>query len=800
MPGMNALLADRTLAPPSLLFQRLLSLVFFATTAYAVADYPFARVFLGVLLAAYTVCLLAQPAAWLLLLPIVLPLVNLAPWSGRFYLEDFDFFVWATLASALWQGAYSLSVRPRFTAAPWLLIAFFLTTHCIAAVRGLLPFAALDANAFNNYYSHYNALRVGKSLLWAVLLIPPLLRAFAGNPERARNYLSLGVCLGLIGTGCAVLWERGVLSDLLYGESIYAKLRDLTDFSSDYRITGLFSEMHTGGEAIDGYLAMAWPFALGSLATDGSRWRMGIGTMALLAGLYSALVTFSRGTYLAVAVSLLAFAVSYSTDFLRSGVSAQGYWPVPLILLGTVVACALLYGKGGYYAMIAALGILGGAVVLSFLKSLRRDLRAMLLAGLFLAGFALMMRGLVTSKWVNNGLAESLAICLPLSVALLLAGLFVGNRAREIFKLRGLGISLIFAVTLIAVCVPSLSGSYMKARFSTVEGDAGGRMEHWKHAVSLMDSSWDTFAFGMGLGVFPHAYLWGKETEKSSIAALQKQEGRANTYLQLSNSMDLAMGQRISLEAGEPYTLSLDAKAQAKNSSLEISICRRHIIAPWDSECVSTTKTIESSRWQHLDWAFNIGAVGDSFRLGRRPLVLRITHFHYGPQSDNNLPLDFIGIDNLKLLDRYGEDHLINGNFKAGLDNWYPSSDHYHLPLHIKNLWVNVYFEQGLLGLFAFGALSFYALACGVRLAKRGDLFALTLLSSLLGAFSVGLIGTLYDVPRVIFFFFLLLFALLAQDPAHWSVAPKNRHPDHAKLPGSPARRGSFVKPPFKTS
>jgi len=792
---MNARFADTAIALPSLWFQRLLALVLFAATAYGVAEYPYARLFLAALLAAYLILLHFRPTAWLLVLPVVLPLVNLAPWSGRFYLEDFDLFIAATLAAAFWQGAYSRSGRPRFARVPGLLIALFLATHCIALLRGLLPFAALDANAFSNYYSHYNALRVGKSLLWAALLIPPLLRVFGGDPARARGDLSLGVCLGLVGTGFAVLWERGVFSDLLYGENIYAKVSGLTNFSSNYRITALFAEMHTGGEAIDGYLSMAWPFALGSLVAAGPFWRTALGASALPAGLYSALVTFSRGTYVAVAVSLLTFALGYTKQlFRRGGASATRLWPIPPILLAAAGGCVLLYGKGGFYALIAALAILGGATVLGFLPSLRGEWRAMSLAGLFLAGFVLMMRGLLTSKWASNSLPESLSLSLPLSAALLLAGLFIGGRAREAASLRGLGVSLVFVGLLFAVCVPGLSGSYVQSRFSTVEGDFGTRFEHWQHAVGLMGSSWEVHAFGMGLGVFPHAYLWGKENEKSSIAALQ--EDGANTYLKLSNSMDLAIGQRLGLEAGEPYTLSLDARTLAANATLDLSICRRHIISPSDYECVAASKPINPGAWQHLDWKFNIGALGDGLSLGRRPLVLRIIHFYYNPQGANNLPLDFVDVDNIKLMDRYGEDHVVNGNFQAGLDRWYPYSDHLHLPLHIKNLWVDVYFEQGLLGLAAFSGLNLYALACGIRLAKRGDLFALTLLSSLAGLLSVGLVGTLYDVPRVIFLFFLLQFALLAQDPAQLTFGRPARKPGHA--PQAPAKRGSFIQTPLK--
>ena len=777
----------------SLLIQRLSSLLVIVMTVYCVVDYPFARVPLGLALAAYAAWLLIQPSIWLLVLPLVLPLVNLAPWSGRFYLEDFDFFIGITVAGALWHGAYSSVGRPRFARVPRLLVAFFFLTHCIALLRGLLPFAPIEANAFNNYYSHYNALRVGKSLILAVLLIPPLLRAFGKDRERARNHLVLGVSLGLIGAGIAILWERGVVLDLLYGRNLYEKLSNLTNFSSEYRATALFSEMHTGGEAIDGYLAMAWPFALAILAASRSWWSVAVGMVGLPAGLYSALVTFSRGTYMAVSVSLLTFAVPYCREFFRRAAMVKTSWLVPFVLLAVMSACALLYGKGGHYAMVAALGIMTGSILLIFFNNVRMEVRAILMIGLLVVGFVLMMRGLVTSKWVNNGFSTSLAISLPISLATLWAGIFIGGQARQIISLRGLCASLVFFAVLIAVCVPALSGSYMKSRFSTTQGDFGGRVNHWMHALGLMDSSVSAHLFGMGLGVFPRAYLSGNEQEKSSISVLQ--DDGANTYLSLSNSMDLTMGQRLSLLAGQPYTLILEARTRVKNATMYISICRRNIIAPRDDECISTGKVIASEQWQRLDWAFDIGQLGDGLGIGRHPLVLRIAHYYYNPQSENNLPLAFIDIDNIAVVDQYGVDHLVNGDFQDGLDNWYPSSDHYHLPLHIKNLWVNIYFEQGLLGLAAFCGLGLYVAACGVRQARQGDVFGLTLLSSLMGFFSVGLIGTLYDVPRVIFLFFLLLFTLLSQDKAQLASF-RNRHKDTPSGTAPATKRSpSFVRP-----
>ncbi len=773
--------------------QRLLAIMVIAITTYCVANYPYASIWLSLILIAYALCLLIAPSIWLLAIPTILPLLNLAPWSGRFFLEEFDFFIWVTLASSLWQGDFIASHRPRFSFTPSLLIGLFLTTHSIAMLRGLFPLAAIDANAFSSYYSQYNGLRVGKSLFWAALLIPAMLRAFSTNQVRARHYLTLGISIGLIGTGIAVLWERGVFIDLVYGDTIYQKLRNLTDFSTDYRITALFSEMHTGGEAVDGYIALTWPFALAGLVTAVSKIEMGIEAMALSAGLYSALVTFSRGTYAAIGVSLVAFAVLYAVGKTRREVSSKQSWHVPIILLATVAICSILYVKGGYYSLIAAMAIFGCTILLGFINGLRHGVRILLMALVCLGGFALMMRGLLTSKWVDNGFVESLAISLPMSVGLLASGIFIGIQTRKFFSLREVGISLTFIITVIVLCVPALSGSYMKSRFTTTHDDFGSRINHWQHAMALMDSSWDTLFFGMGLGVFPRTYLWGKESEKSSMATLNEEGG--NTSLRLSNSMDLAIGQRVHLEAEQVYRLSLDYKSNASIGTLDISICRRNIIVPWDSDCISTSQAIKPGKWQHFEWELNMGQIGDGVQIGRRPLALRFTHFYYQPQGDYNLPLNFIEIDNIQLMDRYGWNHVTNGQFEHGLDNWFPTSDHSHLPLHIKNLWVNIFFEQGLFGLFAFLALTLYALIIGIRIARRGDIFAMTLVSSAMGFFSVGLIGTLYDVPRVIFLFFLLLFTLLAQDPALMNQISK-RKPVNISPDELPKMRNSFIQPP----
>jgi hypothetical protein len=90
------------------------------------------------------------------------------------------------------------------------------------------------------------------------------------------------------------------------------------------------------------------------------------------------------------------------------------------------------------------------------------------------------------------------------------------------------------------------------------------------------------------------------------------------------------------------------------------------------------------------------------------------------------------------------------GNTVVEVDN--------HMLWHAKNLWVLIVFEQGWVGLLLFNALLLYTLTILVMSFKEGNLFSLVLLSSLIGFLTVGIIGSLFDSPRMATFFFFVVF------------------------------------------
>ncbi|MFI5445921.1 hypothetical protein [Polaromonas sp. UC242_47] len=88
-----------------------------------------------------------------------------------------------------------------------------------------------------------------------------------------------------------------------------------------------------------------------------------------------------------------------------------------------------------------------------------------------------------------------------------------------------------------------------------------------------------------------------------------------------------------------------------------------------------------------------------------------------------------------------GRQLLANGDFSAGLAHWFFSSDRHHMHWHIKSLFMNVLFDQGLLGAALWGLL-----------------LAGALWRTSLGGFAVvGLFDSLVDVPRVAWLFYLLV-------------------------------------------
>ncbi len=273
---------------------------------------------------------LAAPNSWVWLIPAALPILNFMPWTGRIWLDEFDVLLLACVAGGT-ASQGSMSCKPDLQvpmgrAMKWFLAAVGVSLG-VGLWRGLPPFetAATWDWQFGGYDEAVNALRVGKALLWILLLLPMLLQI--RHDARQSQRMLVGLVVGLAMAVLLVLDER-------------YRFPGLWDFSAWYRAVGPFWEMHVGGAAIDVYLALALPAAV-FLALQRGAWavRLLCGLVAAL-GAYAVLVTFSRGLLVSALISIVVMLI------LREGLPWRRRARVLLSALG--VAVVVIWSAGAF--------------------------------------------------------------------------------------------------------------------------------------------------------------------------------------------------------------------------------------------------------------------------------------------------------------------------------------------------------------------------------------------------------------------------------------------------------------------
>lgn len=271
-----------------------LALLAAAGAVALVAHHPLAPGALAIAAAIVFAATLRWPHAWLFFVPALLPVADLSPWTGWVAFDEFDLLLLTVLAAGHARRAWRGEAASRST---WLAMAAGLALFCLPGLwRGVQDAGGPAFGWFDAYVDPVNTLRVGKSAVFALLLLPLVEDAMRSEPDRAGRHLALGVLAGL-SLACAVaVFERAAYPGLL-------------DAAEPYRTTAAFWEMHVGGAAIDGYLALATPFVGWALwSARGRRLWLAAAALAVVVG-YVCLTTFSRGVYAAVLLPLLLLGV-----------------------------------------------------------------------------------------------------------------------------------------------------------------------------------------------------------------------------------------------------------------------------------------------------------------------------------------------------------------------------------------------------------------------------------------------------------------------------------------------------------
>jgi hypothetical protein len=670
------------------------SAVAFGVGIFLAAHHPLSPLAATALFVGWVAIAARHSTLWLLVVPAALPLANLSPWTGWIAFEEFDLLVLGTVAGGLAARFLdALSDRAAITpTAPgrWMRIgvgaAFGSGVLCLVGlVRGIVDAGPEAPGWFDAYPQASNSIRVAKSLLYAWALWPLLRHAFERYRARAFRYLASGMQIGLAIVGLAALAERIAYPGLL-------------DFSSDYRTTALFWEMHVGGAAIDAYLALATPFAAWALWTARSRLRWMLAALLALLTIHACLTTFSRGVYLGVAAPLAVLAIVAWWRRHRAASAAPG--PGPLWLISAAAAAAALLGTG----------------------------------------FALF------------GLAGLAAAAAAAVVVLLVLGRHMPNlRWRQV---AGLAFSVALMSEVIAVV---WGGAFMLSRIGTSERDLTTRALHWRHGLDLMRGSTDRL-FGIGLGRLPARYAQSVPGGEFSGALRTTATPASARVARLSGPPTLqelgglySMSQRVSLGPPGPYRLGLQMRTQ-EPLSLGVELCEQHLL--YERQCQRKVLHVMpgDGAWQKVAASLDGPSLSRGPWFAPRTGVLLLSAIDAGSVVD---------LADVSLVAPDAKERLVNRSFSADLSHWLPIAREYFEPWHIDNLFLEVLIERGVLGLVLFVALLAASLRAVMQVRDPETRIAPFLAASLFGAVLVGSVSSILDVPRVAFLFLLLLFVAL---------------------------------------
>lgn len=781
---------------------RLISLLAaLSSTALAlplVLHYPLGVLLPGVAFVVVALVVFRDTGLAFVMIPAVLPIVGLAPWTGWITFEELDLLVLAAAA-----GGYArLSLERQWVAEKRtsvlliVLAALFSLSVAISMARGIADAGGFAFGWFQGYDGPMNSMRIGKSFFLALLLLPLLIRQQRRSEAELGRQLSIGMVSGLVAASMAAVWERLAFTQLL-------------NFSSDYRTTAMFWEMHVGGAALDGWLLLTFPFALWLWRRGRSHIQLGFALAVLILAAYAALTTFSRGVYLALVLSfpLLAWQTRHidalATDDAQTHRWPLSRWTIATALLAT--ASYVVFPTGGYRALLALLGLLivslqlmpvmrsvgglrvlaaglvgviGGGLLSLASASIARGpyvLYALLLvaavACLYLprkkagpvpgAACVTVCAGLLASTlgiagyWGGPDALYAVCAAVLLLIAILTWGMS-SKRPLWPSNLRWQGSFVAIAVSVFAVVSVFAGGAYMGNRFATSATDFESRVSHWQQGLSMLSSTGD-WLFGKGLGRYPANYYFAVPNgEFPGTYRVLDEDG--NSFISLVSSRHpisfgniLRISQRLDFRVEGPFRVKFKARAKTP-TELHFEVCAKHLL--YSAPCAIGRAAVKATagQWVSMDIPLSRPLASDA-----KWYLPRIKMFSFGIARGNSS----VEVDDVVLTTLDGHNLLENGGFSEDMRRWFFTSERDHLPWHAKNLMLNLLFDQGAFGLAAFLVLTIAALwRLNIGKARHHELSPY-LTSAIIGFQVVGLFDSLTDVPRLAFaYYMVVLFAL----------------------------------------
>ncbi len=672
----------------------------------------------------YAVLLMAawRPRWGLFMVPACLPWLNFAPWTGWLIVDEFDLLLlawlagsygrlalvlWRTKAQSTWPGEHRWLTVWWLA---WLLTGLASAAAGFAAAGGDQALAlarehGLVALLAQSYADPMNSLRVGKALLWSGLAAPLLamaLRGGSGNAEasggdqpasvlalQAQRWITCGMLAGTAWVGLAALWERVVFPGW-------------ANFSTRYRTTATFWEMHVGGGAMDVYLAMAVPFVALALvkARRPTAW-LGAALLALLT-CYTVLTTFSRSLYVATVLPLLLVWGVHQWQASRLPAWLERFKP-------SLGGLRWRSHAGWGLAVLLVTEVLAVAGGGTYLRDRMNDTEGDLASRV--------------AHW-QRGLA------------------LLDSPQAWVF---GLGLGRL----------PARYAQGANASVNTPDdasdaaaNDAGKRLDSVPAATS------DDVSREFSGSIVPH---W-RRADGGAGPVRETSRGSRIDWVTLRGPVSdpdigvlFGLTQSVAWRANERYTVSLRLRTE-RGTHFLLKVCEKHLI--YEGNCHARKFHLRpkpgaaAQDWQTLQVPLQPDG---PFRPEASLPVTAVLSIAVVDAKDD------VQLREVRLFNAARRELTQNGDFSQGMAYWYPGAGGYYLPWHIDNLFLELLIERGVLGLGLFLALLLAAFKSNPRAAAPNWAFAPYVAAAWGGAILVGSLSSVLDVPRVAFLFLMLM-------------------------------------------
>jgi hypothetical protein len=733
-----------------------------------------------------------RPVWWLPLWLALLPILDRTPYTGNGFFTESDALLGALFIALGIRGMAAPVMRSqpdgmhlRWTVGPLIALTLLWLSYIVALLRGLLPLPDVDVGSFVLFDGGFEAVRIARGPLLALWCLPLLSR---WHPPALRT-MPWAAVLCLLGVAGAVLIER-------------VSFTSLTDFTTDYRTTGSFWEMHVGGAALDGALVLTWPFAVWAAVRGHGALRIVAGLAALL-GAYAVLAGFTRSTYAAAFISLLVLLiVSLWRPTERTARARAIRWPVAALIAITLAGAAHSFGSSGYRGLAALLtlavctwlaaghleeeapprpalvvagliagsllGVLSLGAALAWDKAVYATVPAALLLALAstLAGgprrsplgqvgafaalaWAAIAAVAVAIHWGGGAAGQPMTLAVLALLALALAPALTQRTPWRVRRRHLVPLCVVLGCTGMTIAVGS--SYYAGERFAAIGTDMNTRIDNWRRVLTLIDGP-ATALVGLGAGQFPQAYRW-KVLDSLYSGDMHLRRDDHSSYASIGAPRHpqggeevFRMTQRVSgNDIALPAKLRFSARAK-EPAQIGVELCRKHLIYP--DACVATYIAVPGDeQWHTREWTVPAAQLAAGPWYAIRPLTFAIS-------AQGTQPFDATGFS---LVDATGQERLDNGDFEQAGYRWFSASDRQHLPWHAKNVFLHMLVENGAIGVVAL-ALAFVVAA--VRLVTwPANLhpYAAPLLASLAGFLVAGMFDSIIDAPRVAMMLFLWL-------------------------------------------